>query len=493
MKRTHILASVLSLGLVATLSGSAESQLRLSGPALVRLSVDPFTNAGSEHATEVEADTYAFGSTIVGTFQVGRFAGGGSSDIGWATSSDAGKTWKFGYLPGITKPENPKNPYPAASDPAVAFDAAHGVWLINSLPVPPGGSNPAVLVSRSTDALNWGNPVSVAAGPIGSDKNWITCDDTAASPFYGHCYVEWDDGNLRVHVNASTDGGKTWGPTRAGGNNAFGLGGQPLVQPNGTVVVPFSDGGGADLDIVSKDGGQTWSNAIRISPEADHGVATMRAPSLPSAQMDAAGTIYVAWHDCSFRAGCHANDIVFSSSTDGMHWTAKSRVPIDPTTSTVDHFLPGFGVDHLTAGANAHLGLTYFFFPKAACTRSTCQLFVGYVSSHNGGKTWSAPTTLAGPMNVTWLAHAGGQFVGDYLATAFTPDGLAHSVFAVASAPSGGKFNEAMFTTASGLPVTSGAFEFSSFGERPFPNAHSDHPRYHYPPKGKAKRAIEGD
>ena len=57
----------------------------------VRLSTDAFTNPGSQHATEVEPGAFAFGSTIVTAFQVGRIFGGGASDIGFATSTNAGK------------------------------------------------------------------------------------------------------------------------------------------------------------------------------------------------------------------------------------------------------------------------------------------------------------------------------------------------------------------------------------------------------------------
>src|SRR3954469_1398029 len=67
-----------------------------------RISSDPFTNSTSQHRTEVEPDTYAFGSTIVAAFQVGRFFDGGSSDIGFSTSRDGGTTWQEGFLPGIT-------------------------------------------------------------------------------------------------------------------------------------------------------------------------------------------------------------------------------------------------------------------------------------------------------------------------------------------------------------------------------------------------------
>src|SRR6185312_9376023 len=71
------------------------------GP-LLRLSKDPFTNSSSQHKTQVEPDTFTFGSTIISVFQSGRFFDGGSSDIGWATSTDNGKTWTHGFLPGTT-------------------------------------------------------------------------------------------------------------------------------------------------------------------------------------------------------------------------------------------------------------------------------------------------------------------------------------------------------------------------------------------------------
>ena len=54
----------------------------LAGTKLVQLSSDPFSNATSQHRTEVEPDTFAAGSTLVSAFQVGRFFGGGASDIG---------------------------------------------------------------------------------------------------------------------------------------------------------------------------------------------------------------------------------------------------------------------------------------------------------------------------------------------------------------------------------------------------------------------------
>src|ERR1700687_959428 len=69
---------------------------------LKQLSSDPYTNSSSQHKTEVEPDTYSYGSTIVTAFQAGRFySGGGSSNIGWATSTNSGSSWTNGFLSGI--------------------------------------------------------------------------------------------------------------------------------------------------------------------------------------------------------------------------------------------------------------------------------------------------------------------------------------------------------------------------------------------------------
>jgi hypothetical protein len=47
--------------------------------------------------------------------------------------------------------------------------------------------------------------------------------------------------------------------------------------------------------------------------------------------------------------------------------------------------------------------------------------------------------------------------VGDYISMSFNASGVAHGVFAVATAPSGGVFHEAMFTQASGFKAIGGS------------------------------------
>src|SRR5947209_15889802 len=95
------------------IAGSAAAQIPLT-----QISNDTFNNTTSQHETEVEPASYSFGNTIVSTFQVGRFTDGGSSDIGFATSTDHGTTWTHGNLPGITKLEG-TGTYDRASDTSV--------------------------------------------------------------------------------------------------------------------------------------------------------------------------------------------------------------------------------------------------------------------------------------------------------------------------------------------------------------------------------------
>jgi hypothetical protein len=483
---------------VLRLAGCSGSSSRTSvtppenpvGPSLTQVSSDPYTVAPGQHATEVEPHMLANGSTLVTAFQTGRIAPGGATDIGWATSTDGGTTWSHGFLPGLTTGQG-GGPYDAASDPAVAYDANHGVWMIASLPIATT-QTPAVVVSRSTDGgLTWQNPVSVDAAAVSSDKNWIVCDSWAASPHYGNCYVEWDDpnNNEEIFMSTSTDGGLTWGAATPTANLATGIGGQPLVQPNGTVVVPIETG--AISAFLSSDGGVSWTAPATIANIQVHlDAGGIRSGPLPSAAVDGAGTVWVVWEDCRFRSGCSTNDLVYVTSTDGVNWSAVTRIPIDATNTTVDHFIPGIGIDPATSGASAHVAVHYYYYSQSNCTLATCQLIVGFISSANGGTTWNSPVTIAGPMQLSWLPNSqNGLMVGDYIATAFT-NGVPHGIFAVAAANSGTTFNQATYT-AQGLTAAATGRQLSSAGDKPLHKL-SDQIEQENPEKGRippARRA----
>jgi hypothetical protein len=430
------------------------------GITLTQASTDPYTDTDAQHATQVEPDTFAYGSTIVSAFQVGRVYGGGSSNLGWATSTNNGASWSHGYLPGITV--NDGGSYAQVSDAAVAYDAKHGEWMVVGLPIDSSGNAAGVTLNRSTDGVTWQNATqAVGFDGQGYDKQWVVCDDTSTSAYYGNCYIEVDitSSNNEESMAVSSDGGVTWSALRHPADTPTGLGGQPLVQPNGTVVVPYSENGSAIRSFTSTNGGTSWTSSVLVSSITSHSVAggLRSGDGLPSAEVDGSGKVYVAWQDCRFRSGCPANDIVYSTSTNGTSWSTVARIPIDATTSGIDHFIPGLGVDKATSGATADLGLYYYFYPNANCSASTCQMEVGYIDSANGGSTWSAAQTIAGPFSLSQIASTSqGTMVGDYISCSVL-SGKAYALFAVGAAPSGGAaFNESMYT-AGGLAVGGGS------------------------------------
>ena len=433
---------------------------------LTRVSSDPFTNTTSQHATEVEPDTFSSGSTIVSVFQVGRFFNGGATDIGFATSTNGGATYATsGFLPGLTATSGIGGttgaPFERASDPSVAFDARHNVWLASSIPLTSTLVVPVVFISRSTNGgRTWDAPVSISAptaSKVSLDKNWSVCDDTPSSPHYGNCYTEFDNpGQTDLeYMSTSTDGGLTWSPPVSPAGNPHGLGGQPVVQPDGNVIVPFETTTGKEAAFTSTDGGVSWGHVSTIANIAFNAVGGgLRTSPLPSAEIDGAGNVFVAWEDCRFRPKCSSNDIAFSTSSDGTTWSPVTRVPIDSVTSGADHFIPGLAVDKSTSGSAAHLALTYYSYPDATCNGG-CQLDTGFISSPDGGAHWSAPTQLAGPTSLFEIANTSqGRMVGDYISTSFNASGTAATVFAVGrSQPSPSTFDEAMFAPAKPLPV----------------------------------------
>ena len=459
--------------LIAGMAIPAAVSLALAVPAsaatnvsLIKVSHDIYTDSQAQHKTEVEPDVFSFGSTIVSAFQVGRVFGGGSSNIGWATSKNGGATWSHGFLPGITT--NGGGTFGQASDASVAFDAKAKTWLITSLGI--SGNSVPVLVSRSTNGgTAWGKPVTIASG--NTDKEWIVCDNTTTSPHFGNCYVEYDvpGGGDSEQMRTSTDGGATWGPALAPGGTHTGLGGQPVVLPNGDVVVPYESLNSQIRSFNSVNGGSSWNTPVLVSSISHHTVAgSLREEPLPSAEADAAGTVYVTWADCRFRSGCPRNDIVLAKSTSETTWAAPVRVPIDAVSSTDDHFTPGIGVDAASSGASARIGLSYYFYPASNCTSSTCQLDAGYISSVNGGTSWSAATQVAGPMSLSWIPNTSqGRMFGDYISTSVVPGGNAYPVLPVSSAPTGSSFNQAMFAPAGGLAVTGGGNTAPASDQRP--------------------------
>jgi hypothetical protein len=187
--------------------------------------------------------------------------------------------------------------------------------------------------------------------------------------------------------------------------------------------------------IVSTDGGRTYSGPFDMPSLDGRGVHLVN-PGFVSVDVDAGGRIYAAWKDCKWRSTperhCTHNDIALTTSDDGRTWSEMVRIPIDPISSEVDHFSPALAVDPTTSGPSAHIGVLYYFHPEQHCDETTCELFAGFVSSTDGGATWTSQE-LAGPFNHTWFPlRWDGWFLGDYFSVSFV-DGQAVPIFIVAT------------------------------------------------------------
>jgi BNR repeat-like domain len=427
---------VVDADLLDTVAANCETVAR-------RVGRDGTSDWRAQHQTQVEPSALAWGKSVVTAFQSGRIARGGAAALGFATSPDAGEHWRVGTLP--------QGGYTSVSDAVVAFDAAHGLWLVAGL-----GAAAAVLdifVVRSRDGVTWTGPVT-AANDVDEDydKEWLTCDNGASSPFRGHCYLAYVD--IRTHelaLRTTKDGGATWSkPTRVepGEAGSSFSGPMPVVRPNGDVVVPYSLFAPLDREdriaaVVSRDGGVTWGEPLRVASLIyEESLFELRAPVLPSAAVDAAGRVYVVWGDSRFRDDGTSMDAVLATSADGIHWSEPARITSVPGQSFV--FVPALAV------AGKRLALTYY----TAELGSGCFVFHDGCAQHvdawlaesaDGGGDWARPRRLnAEPMAFDWLAETNlGRMLGDYVAGVFA-GGRPIALIALAGTP-GYEQSEAIF------------------------------------------------
>ena len=412
-----------------------------------QISRDTLNGWPAQHETQVEPDSFSFGSTIVTVFQSGRHLDGGAERNGFSTSKNGGRTWRAGLLP--------TGSFERVSDPVIAYDAEHKWWLAASLGT--NFSTNGIVVSRSRDGLSWRAPVDAARSSVEDyDKEWIACDNWRTSRFRGRCYVSYM--NFRraaIETRRSTDGGRTWsGPVAI-------VVQRPPAQPNGIQIVTRPNGnvlllltifgaptGNEIAQLRSTDGGVSFSQPTAVAPLGDTDVSWLRAPPFVSADVDADGTVYVAWRDCERSVECSA-DIVLATSRDGVTWNEPKRIPTGPFEGF--YFLPALAVDPATSGTKARLALLYHSMsPSHVCdpTAGCLAIDVSMVTSTNGGRSWTAPRRLnAFSMPPFWMADTSlGRMLGDYFSVSWVR-GRPIGVFSLAFEPLGGMHRQSIFAT----------------------------------------------
>jgi hypothetical protein len=422
-----------------------------------QLSRDPFRGLGAQEGTQVEPDSFSHGSTVVATFQSGRIENGGALAIGWSTSTNAGKTWRSGFLPSLSRASQPPGAGEFVTDPSVAYDAVHRVWLIASLSELPDSD--VVWISRSSNGITWRPPVTGVKTPPGRlDKEWLGCDNWSRSPFRGRCYLTYlDVESGGISIRSTNDGGASWSRSVeivAGGlTSELVNGAQPLPRPDGSLVVAYTSIAAMpsfeqdEIAFVrSNDGGSTFSGPQRVAILNGWGVREMRTPQFVSGDVDAGGTVYLAWQGCEVDRGCESNEIVLSRSAEGFTWSRPTRLPTTDDFLNVDSFVPGLAVAPSTQGTKARLAVAYYTMTACSGTSSCERIDAGLVNSADGGRSWAAPQRLnTESMHLTWLADTNlGRMLGDYISTSYAGS-AAVPVFALAAAPAIGRFNEAIF------------------------------------------------
>jgi hypothetical protein len=396
-----------------------------------RIHRDRHVNPGSQHESEVEPDSLTVGQTTVAVFQVGRNREGGAASIGFSTSRDGGRTWREGILPGLTENTVPAGPALRASDPVIAWDGVRGVWLANSLAIADGVTR--LTIHRSRDGVRWSGPLDAAVAQtrrLAYDKNWITCDNGASSPFRGRCYLAYTlvgDPDDAVAVQRSDDGGRTWSAPVTQRTRVTGV--IPVVQRDGALTLVFWSPRTGVVAIRSTDGGVTLGAPVTVSELESRNARPFRSPPVVAADVDGAGRIAVLWQDCRFNAGCSANDVVLARSSDGVEWSGPTRV-----TTGRNAVMPTLGVEP----GSGRIAVAYYVLRPNGVDAEL-------VTSANGDR-WSAPQRLnPRRMPLEWMPQTTlGRMLADYIGVSWAR-GRPLVVYALASPPRDGELRQAIY------------------------------------------------
>jgi hypothetical protein len=421
----------------------------------------------------------------VASFQEDRVDAGGDAGNGWATTTDGGKTWHQGYLPGLTRYTG--GTFDRASDAVVTFGtdpAQKGHYLVyaNSLVFNDGSgasgdsnmSGMAINVSRDS-GLHWTKAVILEQDGLAglNDKNWIVADNGSGTGHKtGRVYVVWDRITPMVYTycDAGCDKLSNWADATSGNNSFYvynaqpGIGSWPLVLPDGSLAVIFQgdyggppgvqnpptenpadvavDGSQLQIALAPSAGAVPFPAPLTFTPvstgiSANNGnaIAEQRAGSLPAAAVDLhTGEMVVAWEDGRLRKD-GLNDIFFSTSTNGVVWTPPHRANEDSESSHINHW---------NAMVDIANGVIHIGYQQRVQTPGPGNLWSAkgltpyidtyYQQSNDDGKTWSAPLRVNRlRSDVRYAAYSrGGAFLGDYNQIAVASNGRVYLVHNVA-------------------------------------------------------------
>ena len=448
----------LAILVLAALGGStpawAQSLERISGPSPFAVGCGGATEGGTLYRNaEVEPWVTANprnSRNLVAVWQQDRWSNGGAQGNLTGVSFDRGRSWRLPTPPPFSTCAggNTANGggYDRASDPWVSFGpdgSAHQIALTISA----NQVTSAILVSTSRDGgRTWGPITTLQRNDTASlfnDKESITADPTDSR----FVYAVWDRLQFQDPTMAtspfsgdtlfarSTNGGRTWEPTRTilnfpDNSNIQTLGNQIVVLGNGDVVnvMNLIDRG---LPLVavqrSEDKGVTWSAPIVVDvlfssatqgqgvvdPFDGHPVRT--GDLLPEAAADprrGSDDLHIVWQDIRFTLAAPLpifNDqIVIASSTDGgRNWSDPRRVSSNKLTQA---FTGSVDVNH-----RGRLGVTYYDFTSDNPSGGPLDTDYWATTARDANATFLPRRQLTErSFDMRTAPDANGFFVGDY-------------------------------------------------------------------------------
>lgn len=274
---------------------------------------------------------------------------------GFFYSEDGGATWYADTL---------VSSFGVWGDPVLISDTAgHHYYLHLSDPTGENWSSTEILdrivIQKSEDGgKTWSNgSYTGMAHPKDQDKHWAVVDPNSNAIYitwtqfdkYGSEVIE-DESNILF--SKSVDGGESWSEAirinEIAGNCLDGdsttEGAVPAVGPDGTIYVTWANQSKLFFD-KSTDGGETWMDQDQVIAEQSGGwdieiSGVQRANGMPVTVCDTAGNLFVNWVDD--RNGNY--DVWYIRSTDGgANWSEAKRINSD--TGKADQFFTWMCVD----------------------------------------------------------------------------------------------------------------------------------------------------
>ncbi len=254
--------------------------------------------------------------------------------MGVSWSSNGGQSWNGGFLGGG---------HDLHSDPAVRA-GGNGNWYYAYLASPGSGGNDIdIYVQRSTDhGQTWATPVAATNNTGFDDKPYIDADgDEVLVGFADFRFSPAKVSATRSTDGGATFGNDiVLADNSVGGNGAC-----PVIAPDGTYHMFWRDSFQDSLWIAtSTDQGASWSEdrgIVAMNPLATPQPGGFRMVNLPSADADpVTGDLVVVWNDERFG---NPDILCIRSSDGGQTWSEPVRVNDDPGTAA--QFFPWIDFD----------------------------------------------------------------------------------------------------------------------------------------------------